>query len=53
MNLPLKQKQNHRHREYTGGYQKGGVWGRIEWKVGVSRCKFFLYRMDKQQGPTI
>ena len=26
MNLSPKQKQNHRHREYTGGCQRGGVW---------------------------
>ena len=28
MNLPMKQKQNHRHREQSGGYQRGGDWGR-------------------------
>ena len=39
MNLPMKQKQNHRHREQTGGCQGGGVGGGMEWEVGVSRCK--------------
>ena len=39
MNLSMKQKQNHGHREQTCGCQ-GGVWeGGMEWEVGVSRCK--------------
>ena len=29
-----------------------GVGDGMEWEFGVSRCKL-LYRMDKQQGPTI
>ena len=33
MNLTMKQKQNHRHGEQTGGCQGGGVWGRD--RVGV------------------
>ena len=37
MNLSMKQKENHRHREQTGGCQGGGM----EWEVGVSRCKLF------------
>ena len=28
MNLSMKQKQTHRHREQTYGCQEGGVWGR-------------------------
>ena len=32
-------KQNHGHREQTGGCQGGGT----EWEVGVSRCKL-LYK---------
>ena len=28
MNLSMKQKQTHRHREQTGGCQGGGIWGR-------------------------
>ena len=40
MNLSMKQRQNHRHREQTGGCQGGGYWGRDgEWEVGVSICK--------------
>ena len=43
MNLSVKQKQNHRHREQTGGCQGGGGWGGMEWEAMVSRCKL-LYR---------
>ena len=40
MNLSVKQKQNYRHREQTGGYQAGGgVGGGVQWEVGVSRCR--------------
>ena len=49
----MKQKQNHGHREQTGRWQGGGDWG----KDGVGGCgeqtPAFIYRMDKQQGPTI
>ena len=37
VNLSMKQKQTHGHREQTRGCQGGGVWGR-EGEVGVSRC---------------
>ena len=37
MNLSMKQEQNHGHRE-----QGAGVGGGMEWKVGVSRCIFYL-----------
>ena len=39
MNLSMKQKQNHGHREQTGSCQGGGGWGGMEREVGVSRCK--------------
>ena len=52
MNLSMKQKQTHRHREQTGGCQGGGGWRRDGMEAGVSRWKL-LYRMDKQQGPTV
>ena len=37
----LSMKQNHGHREQTGGWvAKGeGVGGGMEWEAGVSRCK--------------
>ena len=48
MNLFVKQKQNYRHKEQTGGSVVGGskreeFGGGMECKVGVSRCKL-LYR---------
>ena len=51
MNLSMKQKQNHIHREQTGSCQGGwemdglGVWDQ-QMQTGI-------YRMDTQQGPTI
>ena len=49
INLSMKQKQNHRHREETGGCQ-GGV------KLGEGwgeQMQAFIYRMDKRQGPAV
>ena len=43
MNLSMKQKQKHGHREQTGGCRGGGVGGGVDWEVGVSRCEL-LYR---------
>ena len=37
MNLLMKWKQTHRHREQTCGCQ-GGVGGK-DWEFGISRCK--------------
>ena len=28
LNLPMKQKQNHGHRQQHGGYQEEGAWAR-------------------------
>ena len=39
MNMSMKQKQPHRHREQIWGCQGGGGWGGMDWKFGVSRCK--------------
>ena len=39
INLSMKQKQSHGHREQTCGCQGGGVGGKMVWEVGVSRCK--------------
>ena len=53
MNLPMKEKQTHRHKIQTCGCQEArGVrepW--MDWGIWVSRCKL-LHRVDKQQGPT-
>ena len=50
MSLPMKQKETHRHREPTGGCQGGGRerlggWGQ--------ELQAIMYRVDKQQGPTV
>ena len=47
-NLSTKQKQTHRCREQTCGCPGQGV---MDWEFGINRCK--LYRMDKQQSPTL
>ena len=39
MNLSMKQKQTHGHREQICGGQGGGVWGVMDWKFEISRCK--------------
>ena len=40
MNLSMKQKQTHRHKEQTCGYQEGvGGGGRMDLEFGISRCK--------------
>ena len=50
MNLSMKQKQNHGHKEQAGGCQEGvgdglGVWDQ-QMPTGI-------YRKDKQQGATV
>ena len=37
MNLFTKQKQTHRYRKYTYGYQRGKSWGRINQEFGINR----------------
>ena len=39
MNLSMKQKQTHRHREQTCGRQGGGGGGGMDWEFGMSRYK--------------
>ena len=53
MNLCTKRKQNHGHREQTGGCQGGGGWGRDGVGVWGKQMQAFIYGMDKQQGPTV
>ena len=49
MNLSMKQKQNHRHREQADSCQGGGrAWSEMTELADVS----FYYRMDKQ-GTTV
>ena len=50
MNLSMKQKHTHRHREQTGSYQEGGG---LRDGLGVwdQQMQTRIYRMDKQQFP--
>ena len=54
MNLFTKQKQPHRHRKQTYGYQrrKAGVEGD---KLGIwnQHMHTTVYKISKQQGPTV
>ena len=56
MNLSTKQKQTHRHREQTCGWQEGGGEGGRE-RDGLKMCGWWIqtatFRMDKQQGLTV
>ena len=54
MNLFTKQKQTHRHRKQTYGYQKGNGGGRRD-KLGVwdYQIQTTIYKIDKQQSPTV
>ena len=51
MNFFQKQRQNHRHREQTYGYERGkrqdksGAWNQ--------QIQTIMYKIDKQQGPTV
>ena len=53
MNLSMKQKQTHRHREQTCGCQGGGEWGRDGLGVQGWQMQTITLRMDKQQGLTV
>ena len=52
MNLSVKQKQDRRHREQTGGCQGRGCEGWIG-RLGLADVSFFICRMDKQQSPAV
>ena len=56
MNLFTQQKQTHRHRKQTCGYQWGkgaGGGGGINQEFGINRQHTTIYKIDKQQGPTV
>ena len=53
MNLFTKQKQNQGLREETGVCQGGGAWERGGEGVWHQQMQTGIYRMDKQQGPTV
>ena len=39
MNLSMKEKQTHKHREQTCGSRGGGVQGGVDWESGVTGCR--------------
>ena len=53
MNLSMKQKQTHRHREQTCGCQGGGGWERDGVGVWDQQMPTSIYKLGKQQGPTV
>ena len=52
MNLFTKQKQTHRHRKWTYGYQSGKEW-RDKLGVWNQQIHITIYKIDNQQGPTV
>ena len=52
MNIPMKQKQTHRHGEHRLVVAK---FGGMEWigSQSLADVNHYLYRVDKQQGPTM
>ena len=49
----MKQKQTHRHRTQACGCQGGGGQGNDRLGVWDQQMQTIVYRMDKQQGPTV
>lgn len=52
MNLPMKQKQTHRHKKQTCGCQEGRGKEAMDWGDLGQQMQTVTYGMDKQQGPT-
>ena len=53
MNLFTKQKQTYRLREWTYGYQQGSVEGREKLGGWNGHIHTTIYKIGKQQGPTV
>ena len=53
INLFTKQKQTHRLREGTYGYQGGRVGGRDSQGAWDRHVHTAIFKMDNQQGPTV
>ena len=51
--LFTKQKQTHRYKKQTYGYQMGNVAGRNKSGVWGEEIQTTIYKIDKQQGSTI
>ena len=53
MNLFTKQKQTHGCRKQTYGCQWGKGWERNKLEVWDQQMLTVIYRIDKEQGPTV
>ena len=53
MNLLSKQKQTHRLKNQTDGYQRGKVRGRIKLGGWDEHIYTTIYKIDNQQGPIV
>ena len=53
MNLSMKQKQTHKHREYVVVAKREEEWRRNGLGIWGSQMQTITYRMDKQQGLTL
>ena len=53
MNLSAKQKQTHRLREWSYGYHGGREGGRDRLGVWDWQVHTAVFKIDKQQGPTV
>ena len=53
--MNLFTKQTHRHRKQTQGYQRGKLGGGRRDRLGLWdwQMQTTVYKMDKQQGPTV
>ena len=51
MNLSTKQKQTHRYKKYTYGYQRGNEYRGINQEFGIN-IHTPTYKINNQQGPT-
>ena len=53
MNVFTKQKQTHRKRRQTYGYQEERGLGRDKLGVWDQQIQTTIYKIEKQQGPTV
>ena len=56
INLIMKQNQTHRFRQQSCSCKGKGRRGLVEgWSrtLGLADVSYYIYRMDKQQGPTV
>ena len=49
MNLSMKQKQTHRHREQTWLPRGRRDWGGMDWEFGITRCKLLYIEWIKNE----